>query len=178
MPRKEEINYPAIDENIRDLVRAMNALPGIETLGSCGGHESPTTIQQPEGSWFVSFSVAFSPEGWRSLELIACLTSVGAVARDDGSLAFDTRVSVEVIQNYGYLDGCPMFDIYGRTGVCPRLVAQALIDLPDVAKANQEAWEAGRAAAKEQRERRRRERAERKHRNPELPLPVGEVGHA
>lgn len=51
------INYEFIDRNIRGLVRLLNSLQGVRTMGSCGGHNNPTSIQHPEGSWFVSFWV-------------------------------------------------------------------------------------------------------------------------
>ena len=47
--------YGLLDENIEPLVVALNSLPGVKTIGSCGGHKNPSSIQRPEGEWFVSF---------------------------------------------------------------------------------------------------------------------------
>ncbi len=65
------INYSELDANIAELVRALNAFSGIETIGSCGGHENPTEIQRSLGEWFVTFKVLHTQGGWRSLEYIA-----------------------------------------------------------------------------------------------------------
>jgi hypothetical protein len=69
------IDYSFIDPNMRRLVRAMNALPGIRTMGSCGGHDNPGPTQQPAGHWFISFRVAVSRGGMRSLESVAALSN-------------------------------------------------------------------------------------------------------
>ena len=47
----------ALDKNIVPLVDALNDLPGMETLASCGGHEQPDELQCPVNEWFVSFQV-------------------------------------------------------------------------------------------------------------------------
>jgi hypothetical protein len=70
------IDYAQIDANMVSLVRALNALPGIETIGSCGGHENPSEIQRPPGEWFVTFRVHHTRGGWRSLERIAGATTL------------------------------------------------------------------------------------------------------
>jgi hypothetical protein len=71
------IDYHELDENIVLLVRALNAFPGIATIGSCGGHENPSEIQRPAGEWFVTFRVTHTQGGWKSLEYIA-----GAITLD------------------------------------------------------------------------------------------------
>jgi hypothetical protein len=38
------IDYAQIDANMVNLVRALNAMPGIETIGNSGGHENPSEI--------------------------------------------------------------------------------------------------------------------------------------
>ena len=45
----------SVDLNMRALVKLVESIPGIETLGSCGGHKSPRECQHPKGQWFVSF---------------------------------------------------------------------------------------------------------------------------
>lgn len=70
-------NSDDIDVNIRGLVDVLNQLPGISTLGSCGGHERPIDEigQRPIGEWFVTFSASLKRGGWRSIELLASLYS-------------------------------------------------------------------------------------------------------
>jgi hypothetical protein len=93
------IPYNQLDTNIISLVEVLNSLPGIKTLGSCGGHENPTSIQQPLGEWFVSFYVAHTKGGMRSLEYIA------------GSLSWSNRrANLEVSTSApGYATGRALF---------------------------------------------------------------------
>jgi hypothetical protein len=70
------INYNELDANIRPLVQAMNEFPGITTIGSRGGHENPTEIQRPTGEWFVTFRLAHTLGGWKSLEYIAGVITI------------------------------------------------------------------------------------------------------
>lgn len=70
MPSSYDIPYDEIDLTIIPLVRALNDLPGIRTIESCGGHENPNVPwQKPLGSWYVTF-VCISPDGVRSLDAI------------------------------------------------------------------------------------------------------------
>ena len=55
------------DESIRALVNCLAGLPGIETIGSCGGHDNPQPGQHAAGSWFVSFyAVGMAGQFWLS----------------------------------------------------------------------------------------------------------------
>ena len=47
----------ALDQNIVGLINELNRLPGIVTIGSCGGHKEPRPGQRAEGTWIVSFRV-------------------------------------------------------------------------------------------------------------------------
>ncbi len=49
-----KLDYQDIDPNIRALVRALNSFPGVETIGSCGGHDNPGPGQEFAGCWRVS----------------------------------------------------------------------------------------------------------------------------
>jgi hypothetical protein len=55
---------PQIDDNVFDLVMLLNEL-GFETVGSCGGHKNPTSVQQSEGKWFVSMYFRHCPANLR-----------------------------------------------------------------------------------------------------------------
>ncbi len=83
-----DIPYADLDPNIMNLVRALNAFPGVSTIGSCGGHEHPNEIQRPLGEWFVTFHIAHKSGGWRSLEYIA-----GAITLDPWRTSLTTHTS-------------------------------------------------------------------------------------
>lgn len=63
--------YDELDPNITDLVRILNSFPGIETVGSCGGHPEPKKGGWPAGSWYVKFRVARNDHGWFAPEFLA-----------------------------------------------------------------------------------------------------------
>jgi len=48
--------YGKVDKNILPLVKVLNSLKYVRTMGSCGGHANPNKCQQPKGQWFVSFA--------------------------------------------------------------------------------------------------------------------------
>lgn len=58
------------DPNMHRLVRALNAFPGLLTIGRCGGHEHPSPAQWPAGSWYVKFEVARTDDGWFAPEFL------------------------------------------------------------------------------------------------------------
>ena len=61
-----------LDPPIRPLVRALNSFAGIRTIGSCGGHPAPLKGGQwEEGTWYVTFRVDRSDDGWFALEFLA-----------------------------------------------------------------------------------------------------------
>ena len=61
-----------VDANVRALVDALNALPGIFTFSSCGGHAKGTNDSQlPADEFAVNFHVDVFAGGWLSLEWIA-----------------------------------------------------------------------------------------------------------
>ena len=93
------LNEADLDANIRRLVMTLNTYPGVRTIGSCGGHEHPTGVQRPAGEWFVTFFIAHTRGGWRSLELIA------------GSILLDPeRTSLKVITSRpGQVTGRALF---------------------------------------------------------------------
>jgi hypothetical protein len=53
----DPVNYTFIDPNIRGLVKVLNSLEGVRTMGCCGGHKNPGPTQRPAGHWFVTFWV-------------------------------------------------------------------------------------------------------------------------
>ena len=65
------IDYSEIDTSMRELVRALNAFQGVNTIGSCGGHPEPGPGQWPEGCWYVKMTFDHNEDGWMALEFLA-----------------------------------------------------------------------------------------------------------
>ena len=77
----EEVPYEELDAQVVALVRCLNEMPGVSTLGSCAGHEEPLSGGAwPADSWYVTFRLeSASPdpviavpteEAWVSLEFL------------------------------------------------------------------------------------------------------------
>ncbi len=77
MQKSKRPRYKDLDPNIDALVKALNAFPGITTIGSCGGHENPTLAQAPAGSWWVKMEIARDDDGHFALEFLAWLINHG-----------------------------------------------------------------------------------------------------
>ena len=49
------VEYEEMDAPVRRLVKVLNELPGVRTLSSCGGHETPLTADSlPPDQWHVT----------------------------------------------------------------------------------------------------------------------------
>jgi hypothetical protein len=82
----DETPYEELDPPIVNLCRAINALPGIWTISSCGGHEQGGSL--PADEWNVSVQCEVeddcrpSVDAWLSLEFLAwAVHDVGRDAR-------------------------------------------------------------------------------------------------
>ena len=89
----DPVPYAELDPPVRELVRILNELGGVSTIGSCGGHEdgTPGDIHAPADEWWVTFELepadreaattAPSPEAWLDLEFlvywVGCLIARG-----------------------------------------------------------------------------------------------------
>lgn len=62
-----------LDENIIPLLNAINGFAGLQTIGSCGGHDNPGRGGWPAGTWYVKFTVAWTAHGRYALEFLAWL---------------------------------------------------------------------------------------------------------
>jgi hypothetical protein len=74
--------YAEVDEPVRELVRVLNELEGIETLGSCGGHEDgkPGEMRAAADEWWVTMTLepadlesevwAPSEQAWLDVEFL------------------------------------------------------------------------------------------------------------
>lgn len=60
-----------IDANMQALIEILNGLPGIATIGCCGGHESPRRDQCPQGQWYATIEpYRCDDTGWTGLDII------------------------------------------------------------------------------------------------------------
>lgn len=70
-----EVPYEELDENIVELVKAINSFPGIFTVGSCGGHEDPEEYQNKHGTFDIVFMIETEEQvptrdAWLALEFL------------------------------------------------------------------------------------------------------------
>lgn len=113
---KQKRPKESLDRNMVRLVKTLNSFPGIQTIGSCGGHQNPTPAQWAEGSFYVKFDVAWDLDGLFALEFLAWLVNEVMAYRTEG------RVSLLPVSAPPYLNGpgtCLHFVIEGRGGADP-----------------------------------------------------------
>jgi hypothetical protein len=61
----------AVEPRVQKLVDALNALPGVYTFASCGGHDRATSVKDVAArEFYVNFSIELDEGGWDSLERI------------------------------------------------------------------------------------------------------------
>jgi len=78
--------YDELDKNIRSLVAALNDFPGVQTIGSCGGHECPGLGGWKAPDWYVKFTINRTDEAWLSLEFLAWAINRDGRGRGQGTL--------------------------------------------------------------------------------------------
>ncbi len=84
-----------IDESILPLVEALNGMPGIDTVGSCGGDAEPISGGSwPLGSWYVKVRIEQNPVGWRTLEFLSWVINHDAHNGEDPSKVWLVPTSV------------------------------------------------------------------------------------
>ena len=78
-----DVPYDELDEPVRELVKVLNSLPGVATIGSCGGHADgdPGGVHAAADEWWVTFELlphdreqaVWLPTraSWLSLEFLA-----------------------------------------------------------------------------------------------------------
>lgn len=59
-----------IDDRVARLVVALNELPDVCTLSSCGGHEDPGRGQVGAGEFIVELDIEKTRAGWHGVEMI------------------------------------------------------------------------------------------------------------
>lgn len=102
---KGDCSMDEIDNNIKHLVNVLNGLSGIETIGSCGGHDNPHIGQHESGTWFISF--------WVSTIGVGCLLKLKELA--------ETTEDVTI-----YNDGTGWWSIDGINCVDPDMIAEQM----------------------------------------------------
>jgi hypothetical protein len=72
----DPVPHDALDPPVVWLVQVLNALPGIRTIASCGGHDDPGPCGGTADQWWVTFQLdqrddlSPTPDAWLSLEWI------------------------------------------------------------------------------------------------------------
>ena len=84
---KESEMHDDIDPKIRDLVCALNEIPGLDSNSSCEGHDTPDISQTK--NWYVDFSVQPNKRGWAALDILA-------YAVNEYHIATDSDVRIEI----------------------------------------------------------------------------------
>lgn len=106
-----------IDPPVGNLVRALNKIPGVCTLLSCGGHSERIRYsdQVPEGCFYVDFAVERPFKGWKALDLIV------NVLGSDGR-----KLSLEVVDGGAGREGYAVFHLTGDGSISADELAQCL----------------------------------------------------
>lgn len=65
------IPWSTIDPNMIKLIKTLNKYPALQTIGSCGGHETPQPGQWDINTWYLLFELDKNKTGWRVLEFLS-----------------------------------------------------------------------------------------------------------
>lgn len=101
-----------IERRVKKLVEALNSLPCVKTISSCGGHKAPGEYQLPADSFYVDFCLEETAMAWESLARII------DAAQETDSLNINITA---------WLDGCVRFDLRGTGGADPDQMAAHLV---------------------------------------------------
>lgn len=96
-----DIPYDQIDAPIRFLVRVLNDFPGVETIGSCGGHVMPRGDQAGPDLWWVLLQIDRSENGWLSLEFLGW--AVTRALGSDGGVTLEADAAPPYLNKPGTL---------------------------------------------------------------------------
>jgi hypothetical protein len=125
-----------LNANIEPLVDALNDLPGIETIASCGGdakETEPGRAASKEGEFYVAFYVDILWGGWSSLEWITQRAKDHQEIHGTGLGDLEVRTWIREMGDFGEL----AFSVGGRNGVDPKEFAKLIAepwDSPTTAK--------------------------------------------
>jgi hypothetical protein len=93
-PNSSSLVGVQIDKRVVRLVDALNTLPGVTTVSSCGGHRRPALGQVGPGRFYVSLDISRRQATWRSLEtILVTIAALGGTALepwiDGGGIRMD-----------------------------------------------------------------------------------------
>lgn len=127
-----------IDKNLIPLLDVLNALDGIRTVMSCGGHENPEGGQMPAGKWYIEMDVRErngvpTLGGYQSIRRIAgmCRYMAGVSVTVYGSSfpAYDKEMNADMVKAVSIYytlrgDGADPDDVAEAlsTGVIPKSI--------------------------------------------------------
>ncbi len=110
-----------LDANMVRLVASLNRLPGITTVGSCGGHKEPGPGQWPGGTFYLKFRVQFTAEGQESMAKLVWLCNDFCVK---GGLAAGT-IHLDAFAHEPTIEAL-VWVIEGWDGADPEVLAELL----------------------------------------------------
>jgi len=118
------LDYALLDSNLVWLVRVLNALPGVVTTSSCGGHAEPRLDQWAEGNWYVAFELPrVTEEAWFVLEFLAWAINSNCRKAEGWDVALLPVSPAPYINQPGQ---CLSFTIEGHNGEDPNELARYL----------------------------------------------------
>lgn len=113
---KQLTNHMNLDENMVNLVHAINMLHGITTFSSCGGHDNPNVSQAPKNEWYVNFDVDIECGGYNSLRYLTQIVY---------SYLDPETITISTWWNGDDDEGCLCFEIKGKN-IDPDEVAEEI----------------------------------------------------
>jgi hypothetical protein len=113
------MNPTKFDERVVRLVEALNAIPGLYTFSSCGGHEQPTGSQVSRDKFNINFDLQRTFRGWNALALVA-------FAIQKCSEPEKLSLSPWINSDGSYDPKCLCFELSGRRFADPTKLAQIL----------------------------------------------------
>jgi hypothetical protein len=106
-----------IDPRLARPAAALNAIPGVRTYASCGGHAVPGAGQVARDKFYVSFDLTRNRQGWRALGLVA-LSIDKTAAGEKGNVYIKPWISSDEDE-----PDALSFSLEGRRGADPDEVA-------------------------------------------------------
>jgi len=110
----------SMDSRVARLVSALNAIPGVHTYSSCGGHAVPGAGQVARDKFYVSFDLGRNRQSWRALGLVTPAVDKTA-AGEKGNVCIRPWISSDADD-----PDALSFSLEGRRGADPDEIAHWL----------------------------------------------------
>ncbi len=117
------------DENMENLMGAINAVPGAHALAGCGGHEFPEPGQLAAGAFMAMVKFDPNEEGWMAMAFVARAVGRCPGAYRPGGMMIQVRYTVDETGDTEAQDIC--FAVIGLSPITPNLLAAEIIYLLD-----------------------------------------------